>query len=50
MRWKDEYLPQVFPEASIRVSRHPAEFTDPDVIAEIAEELGVEVPERYQRE
>ena len=49
-RWKDEYLLQVFPEASIRISRHPAEFTDRDAIAEIAEELGVEVPERYQSE
>lgn len=46
-KWKDEHLPQVFPEAAIRVVRHPAEFTVREDIGPIANETGIEVPEKY---
>ena len=49
-QWRDEYLPQVFPEAIISIIRHPAVFTDLETIAEIEEELGIHVPEEYKRD
>ena len=47
-QWRDEYLPQVFPEAIISIIRHPAVFTDLETITEIEEELGIHVPEEYK--
>ena len=47
-RWKDEYLAEVFPKATISIIRHPAVFTDLETITEIEEELGIHVPEEYK--
>lgn len=45
----DEILPDVFPHAEIRISetRHPAVFTDDEVLRQILEETDIEIPERY---
>ena len=45
----DEILPDIFPDADIRISetRHPAVFTDYEVLLQIQEETDIEIPEKY---
>lgn len=47
-QWKDEYLPEVFPGATISISRHPAVFTSHEDIMEFERDMGIEVPEEYR--
>jgi len=48
-RFKDEILPRVFPNATISVTkrRHPAVFTDDDILRQIQRETDFEIPEKY---
>lgn len=45
----EEILPDIFPDADIRISetRHPAVFTDYEVLLQIQEETDIEIPEKY---
>ena len=45
----EEILPDVFPEAEIQISktRHPAVFTDDEVLRQIQQETDIEIPEKY---
>lgn len=45
--WKDSYLPKVFPDATIEVTRHPAAFTDEKQLLEISMATGIEIPAKY---
>jgi len=47
--YQDNILPTVFPEAEISVHerRHPAVFTDDDILRQIRRETDFEIPERY---
>lgn len=47
--YRDNILPAVFPEAAISVheTRHPAVFTDDDILRRIQRETDFEIPERY---
>jgi hypothetical protein len=48
-KYKDEILPRVFPNAKISVTkrRHPAVFTDDDILRQIQRETDFEIPEKY---
>ena len=45
----EEILPDIFPDADIRIMeiRHPAVFTDYEVLLQIQEETDIEIPEKY---
>ena len=45
----DEILPDVFPDADIQIMeiRHPAVFTDYEILLQIQEETDIEIPEKY---
>ena len=45
----EEILPDVFPKAEIQISktRHPAVFTDDEVLRQIQQETDIEIPEKY---
>ena len=45
----EEILPDVFPDADIQIMevRHPAVFTDYEVLLQIQEETDIEIPEKY---
>ena len=45
----EEILPDVFPDADIQImeTRHPAVFTDYEVLLQIQEETDIEIPEKY---
>ena len=47
--YQDNILPAVFPGADISVheTRHPAVFTDDDILRQIQRERDFEIPERY---
>lgn len=47
--YKDDILPKVFPEADISIHeiRHPAVFTDDEILRQIQRETDFEIPERY---
>lgn len=46
--WKNEILPQAFPNATIEVARHPAVFTDEQYLEEFASATGVAIPDSFQ--
>jgi hypothetical protein len=47
--YQDNILPTLFPEADISVheTRHPAVFTDDDILRQIQRETDFEIPEKY---
>ncbi|MEO1203124.1 MAG: hypothetical protein AAFX10_10470, partial [Pseudomonadota bacterium] len=46
-RWHRSLLPDAFPGARIEVDRHPAEFSNPAELEQLAKASGVHIPERY---
>jgi hypothetical protein len=44
-KWRTDILPAAFPDASILVAQHPAEFTDFNELEQIAQETGISIPE-----
>lgn len=45
----EDILPDVFPDADISIGkhRHPAAFTDKEILRQIHEETDIEIPEKY---
>lgn len=52
-KWKDEYFPAAFPNATITITHHPALFTDPEELIAISDATGIAIPDevmqRYER-
>ena len=46
-RWKNQHIAQVFPDAEITVTKHPAEMTAKDQRRRISEATGIPLPEKY---
>lgn len=49
VKWKNEYLPQAFPQAEIRMIVHPAEFTNPEYAAQLEQKTGLIIPEKLRQ-
>ncbi len=47
-KWKDEFLPKLFPETTFTVKRHPAAFTAKEEVEAISMETGIPIPQKYQ--
>lgn len=49
-KWKDSYLPSIFPSATIEITQHPAEFTNDNDLLRISRVTGIPLPERYKKD
>ena len=49
-KWRTQILPQAFPDAVIKITRHPAGFTDFSDLMQISKETGMDIPESVRVE
>ena len=52
-QWYEQYLPAVFPDATLVVTRHPADATDTEELMIVSKSTGIQLPEadriRYEK-